>query len=127
MSTESQGLHIDQGREHHLQMCQEFEEKKGAEQRSHCYFDQNAMHLILLAIPSLGRGFEHILGSTPKVGNLINFFNDQGFMQAVPFDMPMILPTRDEGSGLSIQSGAHASRTSLVSTTSSTPSLTPSQ
>ena len=103
------------------------EEKKGVEQRSHRYFDQNTMHSILLAIPSLGQGFEHLLGNTPKVGNLINFFNEAGFMRAVPFGMPLVLPTRKKASGTSVRSSTHASRTSLTSTASSTPSLTPSQ
>ena len=47
-------------------------------------------------------------------------------MRAVPFEMPMTIP-RDEGSGASIKSSTHASHTSLTSTASSTPSLTPSQ
>ena len=89
-------------------------------------FTKDTVHSIYLAIPSLGKGFEHLYGNTPKVGNLIEFFNDQGFVRAVPFKMPKIKSTeREEGSGKSMT--PEASQASLCSATSSNSSLTSSQ
>ena len=100
---------------------------KVAERSSdHVFYDAKTMHSILLAIPSLGKGFEHLMGTTPKVGNLIKFFNNEGFLRAVPFEIPMV-GERDEGSGSSMTAPAHASQTSLTSVASSNASLTGSQ
>ena len=97
-----------------------------AEQKSHQILDDRTMHSILLAIPSLGRGFEHILGSTPKVGKLIKLFTEEGFLCAVPLKLPDVVQ-RSEGFGISLEGTAHSSCISLASATSSTASLTSSQ
>ena len=90
------------------------------------FVDPKTLHSILLAIPSLGKGFEHIMGTTTKVGNLIEFFNNEGFLRAVPFELPMV-EERDQGSGSSLALPAHASQSSLGSVASSNTSLTGSQ
>ena len=94
------------------------------------------LHSIFLGIPSLGEGFEHLVGKTPQLGNMINFLNEGGFMRAVPLEFSPLLQ-RQEGSGSSLEASAsivpsvegsmHDSRTSLGSATGSAASLTSSQ
>ena len=84
------------------------------------------MHSVLLAIPSLGKGFEHLLGKTPSLGRMIKLFNEEGFMRAVLFEMPHVLP-QSEGSWSSMQEGSHSSQLTITSETSSNASLTSSQ
>ena len=110
-------------------MEKEYQEKMNAVRCNRNVTDKT-YHSVFLGIPSLGYGFEHLVGKTPQLGSMINFLNQTGFMRAVPFDMSQ-LGDIESGSATSVNPSLHGfgheSQPSLHSATSSSASLTSSQ
>ena len=109
---------LDMERQIQHYMQKEMEEREMAA-RCNRKVNDTTLHSVFLGIPSLGDGFEHLVGRTPQLGGMINFLNENGFMRAVPLEFSPLMQ-REEGSGRSLeapssQPSIHESKSSIGS------------